>query len=122
MKTWLARRWSSPSRRNGPSPRRPPLRLEQLEDRLAPAVITVTTASDDLTPNDGSVALREAITAVNAGNDLGDPDIINPVTIDGYTQTGASVNTQDNTDDAVILIQLDGPSAGTDADGLMMSG
>src|SRR5437773_745000 len=39
------------------------------------AVITVTTVSDDLTPNDGSLSLREAITAINAGNDLGDPDI-----------------------------------------------
>src|SRR5262245_27772396 len=51
-------------------------RLERLEDRLAPALITVTTTSDDLTPNDGSVSLREAITAINAGNDLGDPDIL----------------------------------------------
>src|SRR5437588_12896381 len=50
-------------------------RLEFLESRLAPATLSVTTAADDLTPNDGSVSLREAITAVNAGNDLGDPDI-----------------------------------------------
>jgi CSLREA domain-containing protein len=49
--------------------------LEFLESRLAPATLTVTTTADDLTPNDGSVSLREAITAVNAGNDLGDPDI-----------------------------------------------
>src|SRR5262249_40259271 len=49
--------------------------LEHLENRLAPATLTVTTTADDLTPNDGSVSLREAITAVNAGNDLGDPDI-----------------------------------------------
>src|SRR5437764_118045 len=49
--------------------------LEALEDRLAPAVITVTTAADDLTPHDGTVSLREAITAINAGNDLRDPDI-----------------------------------------------
>ena len=39
------------------------------------AIINVTIAADDLTPNDGSVSLREAITAINAGNDLGDPDI-----------------------------------------------
>src|SRR5947208_3647517 len=39
------------------------------------ATITVTTTTDDLTPNNGSVSLREAITAINAGNDLGDPDI-----------------------------------------------
>src|SRR5439155_26778669 len=47
-----------------------------LESRLAPATITVTTTADDITPNDGSVSLREAITAINAGNDLGDPDIV----------------------------------------------
>ena len=28
-----------------------------------------------MTPNDGTVSLREAITAINAGNNLGDPDI-----------------------------------------------
>jgi CSLREA domain-containing protein len=52
------------------------LALERLEDRMAPAVITVNTLADDRTPNDGSVSLREAITAMNASNDLGDPDII----------------------------------------------
>src|SRR3954447_22985616 len=41
------------------------------------ATLTVTTIVDDATPNDGSVSLREAITAMNAGNDLGDPDISN---------------------------------------------
>lgn len=40
------------------------------------AVITVTTAADDLIPNDGTVSLREAIIAINNGNNLGDPDII----------------------------------------------
>jgi hypothetical protein len=40
------------------------------------ATVTVTSSSDDLTPNDGSVSLREAITAIDAGSDLGDPDII----------------------------------------------
>src|SRR6266576_6544042 len=39
------------------------------------AVLTAKTTSDDITPNDGSVSLREAITSINAGNDLGDPDI-----------------------------------------------
>jgi len=47
--------------------------LEILENRLAPAVITVTTAADDNTANDGSVSLREAIQAMNnasAGSDM----------------------------------------------------
>jgi CSLREA domain-containing protein len=49
---------------------------EILEARTVPAIISVTTLGDDLTPNDGTVSLREAIAAMNAGNDLGDPDII----------------------------------------------
>src|SRR6266404_8106653 len=49
--------------------------LEALENRWAPAVVTVTTTADDLTPNDGTVSLREAILAINAGNTLGDLDI-----------------------------------------------
>src|SRR5207248_11755565 len=50
--------------------------LERLEDRQLLAVLTVTTSADDLTPNDGFVSLREAITAVNAVSSLGDPDIV----------------------------------------------
>jgi parallel beta-helix repeat protein len=51
------------------------LRLEPLEERAVPAVITVTTGNDDITPNDGTVSLREAMTAMNEWSDLGDPDI-----------------------------------------------
>src|SRR3954447_27017705 len=42
-----------------------PLRLEQLEDRSVPAVITVTSLADDEV-RDGLVTLREAIHAANA--------------------------------------------------------
>jgi len=52
-----------------------PAAVEPLEVRRLLAVITVTTSADDLTPGDGTVSLREAITALNAGSDLGDPDI-----------------------------------------------
>src|SRR5438093_10619739 len=163
MKSWLSCLWSFSPRRNGWRPRRLRLRLEQLEDRLAPATLTVTTVADDITPNDGSVSLREAITAVNAGNDLGDPDItaqspgtfgindtinfniagagvrtinvgtdasaagiplptiVNPVTLNGYSQPGASVNTQANADNAVILIELNGTGAGTAVNGLTLA-
>jgi CSLREA domain-containing protein len=47
-----------------------------LASSASAATITVTTTADDLTPNDGSVSLREAITAINTGTNLGDPDII----------------------------------------------
>src|SRR5205807_1558557 len=66
----------SHTRRSKPSRSYRPV-LEGLENRWAPAVVTVTTTADDLTPLDGSVSLREAITAIDAGNTLGDPDIMN---------------------------------------------
>jgi CSLREA domain-containing protein len=46
------------------------------------------------------------------------PAITAPVTIDGYTQTGASPNTKDVGNDAVLKIALDGANAGADARGL----
>src|SRR6516164_2649756 len=56
--------------------RRSRLRVESLESRTTPAVITVTTAADDSTPGNGVVSLREAMTAINAGTALADPDIL----------------------------------------------
>src|SRR5262245_34045540 len=171
MTRWFARLWSSPRSHHKPRrPGRPQPRLEQLEDRLAPAVLTVTTLTDELdapSSENGQLSLREAITSINnqadfntdatnnrvggyastpggtadvinfnipgggvrtiaVGTDptatgIPEPDIIMPLTIDGYSQTGASVNTQANSDDAVILIQLDGPGAGANADGLVLA-
>jgi uncharacterized repeat protein (TIGR01451 family) len=136
------------------------------------ATITVTTSAADTTPNDGTVSIHEAIAAINAGNDLGDPNItaqgpftganafgtndtinfniagaglhtITPafvmilnktVTIDGYSQAGATPNTNPvgqglNT---VLTIELAGPnaivqtsgagSAGTVIRGLVVAG
>ena len=124
----------------------PRLRLECLEDRRAPAVITVTGTGDTIAL-DTFATLREAITSINNQADVnaditvnrvggyastpgGTPDVINfniagsgvqtisataaeptiimPLTINGYSQVGASVNTLANSDNAVILIQLDG--------------
>lgn len=91
------------------------------------ATVTVTSTDDTVAANDAKVTLREAITAINAGNDLGDPDItaqspgvfgtddtvnfniagpgvhtitaafsqptlIRTVSIDGYSQPGATPN------------------------------
>jgi CSLREA domain-containing protein len=52
-------------------------RLEVLEGRLAPAVLTVNTPQDETNPNDGSVSLREAIQAINNGSAGSDTDITN---------------------------------------------
>jgi CSLREA domain-containing protein len=149
--------------RKPPRPVRFRPRLECLEGRLAPAVILVTTAADDNTPNDGSVSLREAIQAINSGSAGGDNDITNqnpgtfgvndiinfaipqpglgpvvqtidvgstgnsalpalikPVTINGYSEMGASANTLANGDNAKLLIELNGANAGPSADGLLL--
>lgn len=44
------------------------LNLEPLESRLAPAVLTVNTTADVVNPSDGTLSLRDAISAINAGN------------------------------------------------------
>jgi len=49
-----------------------------------------------------------------------EPPIRKPLTIDGYSQTGASANGLANADNAVILIQLDGSGAGAAVDGLTL--
>jgi hypothetical protein len=48
------------------------------------------------------------------------PTIIRPVTINGYTQGVAAANTQANSDNAVILIELNGTGAGSGSDGLTL--
>src|SRR5262249_23597629 len=101
-------------------PRRPS--IEALEQRSLLATITVTGIGDTIA-NDGVVTLREAITAANTNADpsgdttAGDPGpdtitfnipgtgvhtinltsalptITDPITIDGYTQSGSAPNT-----------------------------
>jgi hypothetical protein len=51
------------------------------------------------------------------------PAITEAVVVDGYTQPGAHANTLAGGDDAVLLIELDGTSAGsTGFDGLVLAG
>jgi hypothetical protein len=114
-----ARSWYGKSKaaKRRPARRGFRLGLERLEDRmvLSNLVITVTSAGDDPAgPTTGVVTLRDAITQVN--NDASDrsssPDVINfaiagtpttllsadlpavtkPLTIDGSTQVGVTVN------------------------------
>jgi hypothetical protein len=58
------------------------------------------------------------VKTINVGNNpsasgIGLPAIVKPVVIDGYTQPGASHNTLANADNAVLLVELNGASAGT---------
>src|SRR5262249_52267866 len=98
------------------------------------ATVSITATS---TADSGPGSLRQAILAANVhpGHDTirfaipGSgvdtisptpplPDITDPVTIDGYSRRGASPNTLTVGDNAVLLIQLDGSSAGNGANGL----
>jgi len=49
-----------------------------------------------------------------------EPIIVQPLTINGYSQSGTSANSLANADNAVILIQLDGTGAGASVDGLTL--
>ena len=114
------------------------LLLEQLEDRCVPATFTVVNTLDS-----GAGSLRQAILDANAspGADAIDfnipgagvhtitpssglPFITGPLTIDGYTQPGASPNTHamtdsDPSDNAVLLIEISGAVVGN-ANGLVL--
>jgi len=110
----------------------------------SPTTFTVNSTAD---PGDGTCdatecTLREAIAAANAnaGTDTIDfdipgtgprtiqpasalPDITDPVTIDGYTQPGATPNTNPpgSGSNAVLRIELDGTNAGANANGLTIT-
>lgn len=97
------------------------------------ATFTVTNTNDS-----GAGSLRQAIISSNATTLINDtiafnvpgpgvkvisplsalPTVTDTVTIDGYTQPGAALNTLAVGDNAVILIQLDGIGAGATSSGL----
>src|SRR5207244_11489160 len=81
------------------------LRLECLEDRTVPSTFLVTTTLDELTPGDGKLSLREAISAAN--NHAGPDTIILPpgayrIAIDGAGENGNLSGDFDVTDDLTI--------------------
>jgi hypothetical protein len=100
----------------------------------------ITDARCDISTNNGSqCTLRAAIEETNdtAGADTIEfdisgaklsikpnsplPTITEPVTIDAYTQPGASPNTLAEGNDAVLKVRLRGSNAGANADGLVIS-
>jgi hypothetical protein len=96
--------------------------LAALPAAVSAATFTVTTTADS-----GPGSLRQAILDANAATDadqivfaipgsgvqtiaLGSalPEIVAPVTIDGYTQAGSSANTLDVGSNAVLLVEVTG--------------
>ncbi len=101
---------------------------------LAAATFTVTNTNDS-----GAGSLRQAILDANANagqdtiafNIAGSgvqtispatvlPTITSPVTIDGYTQPGASANTDPVGDDAVLVIEIEGSAFSFGENGLVL--
>src|SRR5262249_60582485 len=66
-RSWLRKLFSRKARPLAARPRTRPA-LEVLEDRLAPAVLTVNSVADNVT-SDSLLTLREALQLVNAGGD-----------------------------------------------------
>jgi parallel beta-helix repeat protein len=101
------------------------LAFEQLEVRWLPTTFLVTNTNDS-----GAGSLRQAILDANANpgadsinfNIAATPAVIQPlsvlptitdqVTIDGYSQSGASVNTSSTADNAVLEIEINGANIG----------
>jgi CSLREA domain-containing protein len=108
----------------------------------AATIFTVTNTTDANNICDAGCSLREAITAANDTPNSGGPDLIRfnilqsgvqtiqptselptiteAVTIDGYSQSGASANTLAKGTNAKIMVELDGSNAGPVADGLQI--
>ncbi len=103
--------------------------MERLEERLLLSTFTVTDLLDDGNPGSLRWAINEVNGDTSRGTDTIDfdvpgngpfviapasplPAITHPVLIDGYSQPGASPNTQAAGDNAVILIEIGGANAG----------
>jgi hypothetical protein len=132
FRSWLKRR-TSPARRRPTTTIR--VALEALEERCLLNTYTVTNTSDS-----GTGSLRQAIVNVNADSSPDTiqfnipgtgvqtinlasslPAIANAVTIDGYSQPGASPSTLTTGSNAVLEIVLNGAGAGSKADGLTVN-
>ena len=140
MKFWkrLFQHWSHPSRRHRSGnnrlwPWRPV--VEILENRWLPSTFTVSNINDS-----AAGSLRQAILDANANsgpdtivfNIPGSgvhtimplsalPTITDPVTINGYSQPGSSSNTLGQGDNATLLLELNGASAGAGVNGITIS-
>ncbi|HYX26938.1 MAG TPA: Calx-beta domain-containing protein, partial [Pyrinomonadaceae bacterium] len=83
--------------------------------------VVVTTAADDSSlPADKDPDWAHSWWTINPTSAL--PAITSPVEINGYSQAGASANTQtDNTDDAVLRIELNGSGLPANIHGLVLN-
>ncbi|HYO99382.1 MAG TPA: Calx-beta domain-containing protein [Pyrinomonadaceae bacterium] len=81
--------------------------------------VTTTTATDDSTITNIDPDWPHSWWSIRPGV-AGLPNITNPVTLDGYTQTGATVNTSSTIDNAVLRLELNGTTSGASVDGFRL--
>lgn len=89
FKQWLSQTLTPQARAVRPSRPRFVPRAEPLEDRTAPAVVTVTSVLDTVNPNDGVLTFREAVVASTSrtGGATGDDTTRFAPALDGGTVT-----------------------------------
>jgi len=75
-----------------------------------------TSGVDTIEFNIGST---NSVKTISPASDL--PTITDTLTIDGYTQRGASPNTLEEGNDAALKVELNGSNAGADGEGLVIS-
>jgi len=91
-----------------------------LDDGLGSLRWAITNAND--TPGSDVITFNIAapgVQTITPSSPL--PDITAPVTIDGYTQPGASPNSSSTADNAALRIELSGADAGPAASGLTLA-
>ena len=76
-------------------------------------------ANANIGPDSIEFAITNLTTTISPASAL--PTITDPVTIDGYTQSGAAVNTSANAFNGVLPVHLAGNSAGSGANGLLIT-
>ena len=102
---WLDRQGRRTGRKSGRRRRLFVPRVEELQERCVPALLTVTTFADVIDPNDGVLSLREAIIEANATPGL---DTITlaagtyTLTITGRGENAAATGDLDVTDNLII--------------------
>jgi len=121
--------------------------VEALESRSLLSVFAVTNTGDNggvnPAPGAGTGTLRQAIIDSNASNPTGTntidfdipgsgvqtiepltplPAILEPTTIEGYSQSGSSPNTLGTADNAIIEVDISGAVVGANGVGLTISG
>jgi CSLREA domain-containing protein len=75
--------------------------------------------NDTINFNIPASGTRQAINVGGTGNGAL-PALIRPMTINGFSEPGATQNTLANGDNATVLIALDGAGAGPNADGILV--